>query len=300
MEQDKVIRTDDQTHVQGTISNLLDWCEGFLLDRRAQQLSDGTIQFYRKKLKKFLAWCHVQNITDIEQITSDKIRSFLVWLDQDHNRGGILAFIKTLRAFFNWHELETDHPSPMKRIKTPANTTSPLEPADIDAIRRMISKSDTRDKAIMLTLLDTGMRANELLSLDVADVNIITGFVYIRYGKGNKHRTVYVGRRTRQTLRKYIKHDGALFQAKDGGRLSYTGLRMIIQRRAKDARVKPPTIHSFRRLFALSMLRAGVDIYSLQLLMGHADLQVLRRYLKQTEQDTWAAHVKGSPVDKLI
>ena len=43
-----------------------------------------------------------------------------------------------------------------------------------------------------------------------------------------------------------------------------------------------------------------VDIYSLQLLMGHADLQVLRRYLKQTEQDTWAAHVKGSPVDKLV
>lgn len=60
------------------------------------------------------------------------------------------------------------------------------------------------------------------------------------------------------------------------------------------------SILNYNRLFALSMLRAGVDIYSLQLLMGHADLQVLRRYLKQTEQDTWAAHVKGSPVDKLI
>jgi integrase/recombinase XerD len=61
--------------------------------------------------------------------------------------------------------------------------------------------------------------------------------------------------------------------------------------------VKKPGLHAFRRAFAINMLRAGVNIYSLQELMGNADLQVLRRYLKQTTEDTAQAHRKGSPVD---
>ena len=61
-----------------------------------------------------------------------------------------------------------------------------------------------------------------------------------------------------------------------------------------------PSLHSFRRAFAINMLRAGVDIYSLQLLMGHADLQVLRRYLAQTNDDLLKAHRKGSPVDSYL
>ena len=72
---------------------------------------------------------------------------------------------------------------------------------------------------------------------------------------------------------------------------------MMICRRAKQANVQPPELHAFRRWFALTCLRAGMDIYSLQQLMGHADLQVLRRYLKQTNQDMREAHQKASPVD---
>jgi site-specific recombinase XerD len=68
-------------------------------------------------------------------------------------------------------------------------------------------------------------------------------------------------------------------------------------RRANQAAIKAPTLHSFRRAFASNMLRAGVDVFSLQKLMGHADLQVLRRYLAQTTDDIAQAHRIGSPVD---
>lgn len=268
-------------------------------NRRAQGLAQGTIDFYTKKLKKFLGWCERENITDMDTVTGDTIRRFIVWLQDKHNPGGVAAFIKTLRAFFNWYEQETDNPSPMKRVRTPAVRPEPLDPADIDDIRRMLAVAGVRDKAILLVLLDTGMRAAELLDLNADDVNLITGAVFIRRGKGGQPRTVYIGRRTRQALRRYVRHSGALIQTDEGERMTYSGLRMIIHRRAKDAGVPPPALHGFRRLFALTMLRAGVDIYSLQLLMGHADIQVLRRYLKLTHQDAWAAHVKGSPVDRL-
>jgi len=61
-----------------------------------------------------------------------------------------------------------------------------------------------------------------------------------------------------------------------------------------------PTPHDFRRAFALIMLRNGVDIFALQKLMGHSDLQVLRRYLAQTDQDIQTAHMRGSPVDSNL
>jgi site-specific recombinase XerD len=68
----------------------------------------------------------------------------------------------------------------------------------------------------------------------------------------------------------------------EGERLTYWGLNEVIRRRAKAAKVQKPGLHDFRRAFALNFLRNGGDIFTLQRLLGHADLQVLRRYLAQT------------------
>ena len=73
-------------------------------------------------------------------------------------------------------------------------------------------------------------------------------------------------------------------------RLSYDSLRGILTRRAKDAGVEEPSLHDFRRAFALTMLRNGTDVFTLAKLMGHETIAVLQRYLKQTNQDTEAAH----------
>ena len=61
-----------------------------------------------------------------------------------------------------------------------------------------------------------------------------------------------------------------------------------------------PTPHDFRRAFALIMLRNGVDIVALQKLMGHSELQVLRHYLVQTDEDVHTAHMRGNPVDSNL
>jgi len=83
----------------------------------------------------------------------------------------------------------------------------------------------------------------------------------------------------------------------EGERLTYWGLNEVISRRAKAAKVQKPRLHDFRRDFALNFLRNGGDIFTLQRLLGHADLQVLRRYLAQTEGDLREAHRRVSPED---
>jgi integrase/recombinase XerD len=94
-----------------------------------------------------------------------------------------------------------------------------------------------------------------------------------------------------------MDNNPAMWITNNAERLTYIGLRKVIIRRANQAGINAPTLHSFRRAFAINMLRAGVDVFSLQKLMGHADLQVLRRYLAQTTEDIAQAHRIGSPVD---
>ena len=118
---------------------------------------------------------------------------------------------------------------------------------------------------------------------------------------------MFVGGKARRALASYLRvradvGDAApLFATVTGGRLSHAGLRDIVRRRASKAGISPaPTLHSFRRAFAIACLRNGVDVYSLQRLMGHADLSVLRRYLAQTQEDLRRAHQRAGPVDNML
>ncbi len=303
---------------QWTIKNLVaddviePWIEAFLIDRKAQNMAAGTLYFYRAKLKLFSTYCESQIITHVRQVTPDILRRFLLYLqEQGHNPGGVHGVFRAVRAFLLWWEAETepeDWKNPIHKVKAPEVPDEPLEPVELETVKALINNcrgnefTAIRDKALLLFLLDTGARAAEVCALNVSDVDMMTGAVLIRQGKGRKYRTVFLGQKTRRSLRAYVKARpgkmAALWVTRDGERLTYWGLNEIIRRRAKQAKVEKPGLHDFRRAFALNFLRNGGDIYSLQNLMGHADLQVLRRYLKQTEADLRLAHQKGSPVDQ--
>jgi len=291
---------------------LLVWVEAFLIDRKAQNMSKGTLEYYKCKLKNFADFCDGRAVKNIHQITSSLLREYLLEFEiKGHNPGGCHAAYRTVKTFLRWWENEVepqDWSNPIKKVKAPKMNIVPLEPVDVEIVKAMMevcqkNLTGMRDKAMMLFLLDSGVRASELISINLEEANPITGEVVIKVGKGRKPRTVYMGSKSRKALRAYLKyrHDNstALWVTDDGDRITYWGVKMIMRRRANKAHVKTPELHAFRRWFALTCLRAGIDVYSLQELMGHADLQVLKRYLKQTNQDIREAHHRASPVDNL-
>jgi site-specific recombinase XerD len=294
-------------------TNIYTWIEAFLFDRKAQGFSSGTLYFYQAKLKLFMKYCDSQAITKILEITPNIIREYLVYLEQKgHNPGGIHACYRVDKTFLYWWENEIEPEgwkNPIRKVKAPKLSNEPLKPVDLDTIIKLLctcegSFTDKRDRGILLLLLDTGVRAGELCSMNLNDIDRLLSSIVVREGKGGKPRTVFVGKKTRRALRKYFKarrdDNPALWVTTKGSRLSYWGLREIIRRRVKRANVPTPKVHDFRRALALEWLRNDVDIYSLQKLMGHADLQVLRRYLAQTTEDIQEAHRKASPGDKSI
>lgn len=291
--------------------DLQEWIDAFLHACRSRNLAAGTIEFYVKKLKAFVQFCQDLAITRVDQITQHTIRQYLIFLEErNHKPAGIHCYYRSLKTFLKWYEQETertDWRNPIDRVKAPIVPLEPLDPVSLDTIRAMIQAGgstdllNARDKAILLFLLDTGVRLSELLGLSRNDINPITGLVQVRQGKGRKPRNVYMGETARLTLKKYLRKrqdsHPALWVGKTGERLTATGLRMMLRRRASRAHVLVPSPHDFRRAFALERWRVGQDILTISKLMGHSSLQVLTRYLKQAGEDLELAAKASSPVD---
>jgi integrase/recombinase XerD len=195
--------------------DLQEWTELFLQACRSRNLAQGTIEFYSKKLNAFIAFCSYIAITNISQITPETIRHFHIFLEEhNHKPGGIHCYYRSLKTFLKWYERETEQPdwhNPINKVRAPIVPLEPLDPVSVDTIRSMIQTcslggiTDARDKAILLFLLDTGVRLSEFLALNREDVNMITGAIHIRQCKWRKPRKVYIWDKTRQILKIYLK-----------------------------------------------------------------------------------------------
>ena len=284
----------------------------FMIDKNSQGLSAKTLGFYQQKLLPFARWCHSHDVNMVEDITPALLRNYLLHLERTgHNEGGRHAYYRSIRVWLRWYENEVEPPNwknPINKVKAPRLPIEPIEPITIKEFECLLKAASLarmaeRDRAILYTLLDTGARAAEFLSLNLADVNIANGAILIRKGKGGKPRTVFIGKKTRRTLRAYVRtrtdDSDALWITTSGGRLTQSGLRQVLKRLAARAGITEHGAHDFRRAFALNMLRNGCDIFTLARLMGHSSIQVLQRYLAQTTADTEAAAARFGVVDKL-
>lgn len=222
----------------------------------------------------------------------------------DHS---IHAAARALRAWFNFcvsEELIAE--SPMKKVSIPKVDKRILPAFTEGDVKQVLAAcSGSRDKAILLFLLDTGCRASEFIGLNGGDVNLKDGTARIRQGKGRKDRVVYLGSRTRRAMLRYFLDRGGAPGAaepvwtneRSGARLKDSGLRQLLERLSIRAGVEHCHPHTFRRTLALWSLRSCMSLYHLQRLIRHEDIAVLRQYLALVDTDLNAAHEKFGAVD---
>ncbi|MDK1082365.1 MAG: tyrosine-type recombinase/integrase [Anaerolineae bacterium] len=166
-----------------------------------------------------------------------------------------------------------------------------------------------RDQAIILVLLDTGLRASELCALKIGDIDIKRGKVDIRHSlvggaKGGKGRVVFLGKTARRALWRYqVEREDAddfnapLFTVKRGRNFSPDTLRHLVKSIARRAGVKYAYPHKFRHTFSITYLRSCGDVFTLQALLGHSSLDMVRYYAQVAQIDVEQAHRKASPAD---
>jgi integrase len=192
--------------------------------------------------------------------------------------------------------IKVDMPSIAKK---PLRVLSPIE------LKKVLSACMTkRDKALVMLLVDSGLRRAEACSLNWGDIDIKSGLVRVQQGKGRKSRSVVVGVSTRRNLLRYrrqVSHNDEepVLQTSTGKRLSHNGLRSALLRIGERAGVHL-TPHALRRTFATLSLRAGMNPLHLQGLLGHSSLEMVRRYIRMVDDDLLEAHRKHGPVDRWL
>jgi integrase/recombinase XerD len=313
--------------------------QGFLQYKSAEGLSVRTIESYERDLRQ---WVEYQGEMDVAGITAQHLRQYLSYLLTDYTPRRLTGRNEeklspktvrnvwvTLSAFFHWASDEFQIPNPMKMVPAPKFEDAPVEPFTREQIEALLKACDFcqeaqtsgrrkftmhrvtgfRDKAIILVLLDSGLRASELCALRIGDYDSQSGKVQVRHGvaggaKGKKGRTVYLGKSARRAIWRYLAaredgedSDAPLFLGRYSRPLNRDALRQVIASLGEKAAVKKAYPHRFRHTFAITYLRSGGDLFSLQRMLGHATLEMVQHYARIADIDVEQAHRKASPAD---
>jgi site-specific recombinase XerD len=303
-------------NTQITFSQAVD---GYFLAARARHLSTHTLADYGNTFRKFAASLNRDPL--LQSITHKHVEDFL--RVQTVSNKTILNYTIGLSALWHWALKEdlvdtniiqlVDNPKPEK----PA--IQELSLADIKALLSSLEKSKiytrpgkkpstntlqhaARNRAIILLLLDTGLRASEICSLRIADLDVRNATLRA-FGKGKKERIIPFSPRTGQSIWRYLttrkddRQNDPLFVTRYGHPLDRDQLRRLLERVGARAQVADVHPHRFRHTFAINYLRNGGDAFTLQMLLGHSTMKMVSTYLNLANADLQNGHRRASPVD---
>lgn len=292
----------------------------FLLDRRSQGATPKTMRWHETALGKFCTYLDTIDTPPANQWTNATLRGFIVYL-QDPQEGSdkklapasVRTYVNSIWAFVRWlyeeEIIEKNLAEKVKKPRVPKTNKSAFTELELKLLLDAASKTTNggRDLAILTLMLDTGMRAQEVCNLTVADFHHEEQVMTVKQGKGRKDRITPISPKTALRIHRYLakdrsmtlRNEESLFIAKRGSHLSPSGLIQLVKRIAIAAGVEDVHPHRFRHTSALYFLRNGGDPLTLQRILGHTTLEMTNRYLNMLSEDLSRVHAQASPVTNL-
>lgn len=275
------------------MASLYELVPSWELSLRARKLAANSIELYLQGVRDLQKWCKKTG----KPFSLDRplVQAYMAHtLESKRLKAGALeSYLKGLKSFSRWcfdeEETATDALAGLPAPKPDEVILPSVTPEQWDALIATCDRSlrGVRDEAIFGILRDTGLRASELVAIDLADVNTREQSILI-HGKGGRDRYVGYSDRTAVALDRYIRARRksryaaeALFVSVSTPRLSYDGLRNTIIRRAELAGLPPITPHMFRRFFAHEALDNDMSGSDLKALAGWRSYTMLEHYTKE-------------------
>ena len=305
----------------------------YVLTCRVEGKSPKTIAWYEQKLVYLRHFLQERGFpTDLHLIQTQHLRAFLHHLQTDVKADAnnpykptrdeplsahtVHGYARTLKAFFSWAMQEgIVDKNPMAPVKLPKLPDKVMRTLSKEEVRRLLSVPDgqtvaaVRNRTIFTLLFDTGIRAAELTGLRLADLYLGEGYLKV-FGKGSKERIVPIGYQCQRALLKYIRRFrpepalpsiGQVFLTQDGRPLQVNWLYKIVSRACKKAGINGRRLgpHTLRHTFARNFLMNGGDLLTLQRILGHSSLDMVRRYVSLDTDDLVSRQRRFSPMDML-
>jgi site-specific recombinase XerD len=305
----------------------------YILCCRIEGKSPKTISWYRQKLEYLDSFLRQGGHSGlVHEISTADLRYFInhlqteVKADANHpckperNEGlsphTLLGYVRTLKAFFAWTVRDgLLGENPMAGIRIPKVPRLVMKSFSDSEVRDLLDGFDRRtpigfrNYTIVLLLLDTGIRASELTGLRISDLHLEEGYVKV-LGKGRKERIVPLGYTSQRTLWNYLRKFrpkpalptiDKVFLSRDGQPMKIDWLYKIVSRACRRAGIDGKRIgpHTCRHTFARQFLMNGGDLLTLQRILGHSTLDVVRLYVDLDTRDLLKQQRRYSPMDTL-
>jgi integrase/recombinase XerD len=290
--------------------------KAFLSRCGALNLADGTLAWYGHILRDLTAFLAAKGILRLGAVTPALLRDFLASLRQKgHASETIARTYGAIRCLFQfWTREGFLEKNPMELVERPRRERVLIRPMSPEQAARLLDQPDgrsvhgLRDRALMMLMLDSGLRVSEALSLEANRIDWMNCVLTVM-GKGRKERSVPFSTRTCQALLEYARERGKssakspqFFLGRTGKPLDRCKVRQRMKRCARQAGIEGVRVspHTLRHTFAVMYVRNGGDAFSLQQILGHSTLEMTRRYVNFARQDVAAQHRKFSPMESLM
>lgn len=294
--------------------------------------SPRTIDLYAHCLSRLVAYL---GDPDIETITHNQVAAWYRYMGTEYQPGRFSRSTARLspamldnywiamRSFFTWVEETLHIQRPDNDIQRPRYEQPLVVPFSEIEIKRIVAACEytklavtgnrkrfkmkrptaDRDKAMILLLLDTGIRLGELLRLQIKDVNLENEEIIIHpfsTGKKSKPRIIPIGALVKKALWIYLYKSDT--QYRDGNQLLFdlraSSISSLFSKLSERTGIKNIHAHRFRHTFAIQFLRNGGNIFALKKLLGHSTLKMVNYYLAIADTDLHDSHRLASPVDR--
>lgn len=290
--------------ISGLVVPGREYFKSYMLHKWRMNRKPSTLKISFIGVSSFLIFYGMQR-KRLEDVVIDDIEAFL---EHEQDRGlkvttvrlrliHVIAFLRFLvdRDIMDGRILKRKI-----KLKVPDFLPRAIAPGDVRKLLKVVK--EIRDRALVLILLRTGMRIGEVLRLDMRDLDVKEKKIHIYEGEKNcRGRVVYLSDDALVALKLWLKKRKCekqyLFYGQKG-MLCYTAARNIFRRYLREAGLenKGYTIHSLRHTFASELLNAGMRLEYLQLLMGHHDIEVTRRYARLTDKNREAEYFRAMKI----
>lgn len=266
-------------------------------------LTCNTLESYTRDMEQFIQYLDNNNMSDLTKVNKTIIITYLLYLQKSGKASSTISRnLASIRCFYqyllNKDLIKEDPTLNLKSPKPEKKSPSILTKEEVNLLL-LQPKTDNfkgiRDKAMLELLYATGIRVSELVALDLDNLDLDSGYLYIRESENND-RTIPIGTYALEYLSHYIKNyrekvlrdkeEKAVFLNFSGGRLTRQGFWKIIRQYAKESGIdKNITPHTLRHSFAVHLLQNGADIKTVQELLGHSDISTTQMYYFATENE---------------
>jgi len=285
--------------------------ETYLIEEK--KMSANTVEAYKRDVNSFRKFTEERGLTRAEDAANAEVVAWLMRMKQEGKaRATVNRKLASIRTWFQYLMAEgVVKLNPALEIKSPKIERKEITYLSMEEVDKLMSMPDgtakgIRDRAMLELMYATGIRASELIALEIDDVNVRMGFVTCN-GENMKARIIPIGRIGRKAMEEYLygvrdeilkmhPEERTLFVNYIGKPITRQGLWKILKEYGEKAELSQSlTPQVLRNSFAVHMLQNGADLKSLQELLGHEDITATQIYLSVTKNRIKDVYDKTHP-----